>query len=508
MEIIVNPSPQQWKALCTRAVADDAVIEERVRAILSRVEAGGDAALLDITREVEGRDLSPVAFREGQICEACPQQAEGVGNNPFLVSREQIAAASALVDADLKAAIAQAAANIRAFHSAQMPQKVEVETTAGVRCVRRSRPIDRVGLYIPGGSAPLFSTLLMLAIPAKIAGCREIVLCTPAGRDGKIAPAVLYAADFCGVDTIYSLGGAQAIAAMAFGTETIAPVSKIFGPGNRYVTKAKQMVSARGVAIDMPAGPSEVMVMADDSSDARFVASDLLSQAEHGGDSQAMLVCGSEAFAADVEAEVTRQLALLPRKDIATKALENSRIVVFTEEPEAFREGQVCEGEHRDNTGALPQTPPLRAGNSSGLPARAPLSPAGEASRSKACPKQAEGISAAIAFANAYAAEHLIISMRNPWDVAEQITAAGSVFIGNYSPESAGDYASGTNHTLPTMGLARAFSGIGLDSFMHSITYQELTREGLESLGSAIIKMAGAEGLDAHAAAVKIRLEK
>ncbi len=426
MEIIVNPSPQQWKALCTRAVADDAVIEERVRAILSRVEAGGDAALADITREVEGRDV-----------------------DSFLVSREQIAAASALVDADLKAAIAQAAANIRAFHSAQMPQKVEVETTAGVRCVRRSRPIDRVGLYIPGGSAPLFSTLLMLAIPAKIAGCREIVLCTPAGRDGKIAPAVLYAADFCGVDTIYSLGGAQAIAAMAFGTESIAPVSKIFGPGNRYVTKAKQMVSARGVAIDMPAGPSEVMVMADDSADARFVASDLLSQAEHGGDSQAMLVCGSEAFAADVEAEVARQLALLPRKDIATKALENSRIVVFT-----------------------------------------------------------EGISPAIAFANAYAAEHLIISMRNPWDVAEQITAAGSVFIGNYSPESAGDYASGTNHTLPTMGLARAFSGIGLDSFMHSITYQELTREGLESLGSTIIKMAGAEGLDAHAAAVKIRLAK
>ena len=481
MEIIVNPSPQQWKALCTRAVADDAVIEERVRAILSRVEAGGDAALMDITREVEGRDLSPVAFREGQICEACPQQAEGVGNNPFLVSREQIAAASAQVDADLKEAIAQAAANIRAFHSAQMPQKVEVETTAGVRCVRRSRPIDRVGLYIPGGSAPLFSTLLMLAIPAKIAGCREIVLCTPAGRDGKIAPAVLYAADFCGVDTIYSLGGAQAIAAMAFGTETIAPVSKIFGPGNRYVTKAKQMVSARGVAIDMPAGPSEVMVMADDSADARFVASDLLSQAEHGGDSQAMLVCGSEAFAADVEAEVAHQLALLPRKDIAEKALENSRIVVFTAEPEAAVEGQVCEGEHRLHS---------------------------KASRSKACPKQAEGTSPAIAFANAYAAEHLIISMRNPWDVAEQITAAGSVFIGNYSPESAGDYASGTNHTLPTMGLARAFSGIGLDSFMHSITYQELTREGLESLGDKIIKMAGAEGLDAHAAAVKIRLAK
>ncbi len=432
MEIILNPTRQQWKALCTRAVADDSVIEGRVRAILSRVEAGGDAALVEITREVEGRD------------------ADGARNNPFLVSREQIEAASAQVDAELKGAIARAADNIRAFHSAQMPQKVEVETTAGVRCVRRSRPIDRVGLYIPGGSAPLFSTLLMLAIPAKIAGCREIVLCTPAGRDGKIAPAVLYASDFCGVDTIYSLGGAQAIAAMAFGTETIAPVSKIFGPGNRYVTKAKQMVSARGVAIDMPAGPSEVMVLADDTADPSFVASDLLSQAEHGPDSQAMLVCGSRQFAEATAAEVERQLALLPRKNIAEKALENSRIVVFT----------------------------------------------------------AEGISAAIAFANAYASEHLIISMRNPWDVAEQITAAGSVFIGNYSPESAGDYASGTNHTLPTMGLARAFSGIGLDSFMHSITYQELTRGGLEGLGSTIIKMAGAEGLDAHAAAVKIRLEK
>ena len=432
MEIILNPSRQQWKALCTRVVADDSVIEGCVRAILSRVEAGGDAALVEITREVEGRD------------------ADGARNNPFLVSREQIEAASAQVDAELKGAIARAADNIRAFHSAQMPQKVEVETTAGVRCVRRSRPIDRVGLYIPGGSAPLFSTLLMLAIPAKIAGCREIVLCTPAGRDGKIAPAVLYAADFCGVDTIYSLGGAQAIAAMAFGTETIAPVSKIFGPGNRYVTKAKQMVSARGVAIDMPAGPSEVMVLADDTADPRFVASDLLSQAEHGPDSHAMLVCGSRQFAEATAAEVERQLVLLPRKNIAEKALENSRIVVFT----------------------------------------------------------AEGISAAIAFANAYAAEHLIISMRNPWNVAEQITAAGSVFIGNYSPESAGDYASGTNHTLPTMGLARAFSGIGLDSFMHSITYQELTRGGLEGLGSTIIKMAGAEGLDAHAAAVKIRLEK
>jgi histidinol dehydrogenase len=433
MEIIVNPGRELWKRLCKRAESDDSVIEGRVRAIVERVRAGGDAALADITREVEGRDVKS-----------------------FAVSASEIASAEAEVSDAVKEAIARAAANIRAFHSAQKPATVEVETIPGVRCVRRSLPIERVGLYIPGGSAPLFSTLLMLAIPAQIAGCREIVLCTPAGRDGKIAPAVLYAASFCGIDTIYSLGGAQAIAAMAFGTETIAPVSKIFGPGNRYVTKAKQMVTAMGVAIDMPAGPSEVMVLADDSAEVRFVASDLLSQAEHGPDSQAILVCQSEKFATDVAAEVARQLALLPRSEIAAKALENSRIVVFTG----------CGG------------------------------------------KRTETQHAQIAFANAYASEHLIISMREPWKVAEQITAAGSVFIGNYSPESAGDYASGTNHTLPTMGLARVWSGIGLDSFMHSITYQELTRKGLESLGDTITTMAQAEGLDAHAAAVKYRLEK
>jgi len=425
MEIILNPQEELWKGLCKRAEADDSVIEGRVRAIVERVRCGGDAALAEITREVEGRDVQS-----------------------FAVTAEEIAAAATQVSGSVKEAIARAAANIKAFHAAQKPARVEVETLPGVRCVRRSLPIERVGLYIPGGSAPLFSTLLMLAIPAKIAGCREIVLCTPAGRDGKVAPAVLYAASVCGVDKIYSLGGAQAIAAMAFGTETIAPVSKIFGPGNRYVTKAKQMVTALGVAIDMPAGPSEVMVLADESANVGFVASDLLSQAEHGPDSQAILVCKNEAIATKVAAEVARQLALLPRRDIATKALENSRIVVMEDHNQA------------------------------------------------------------IAFANAYASEHLIISTRDPWAIAEQITAAGSVFIGNYSPESAGDYASGTNHTLPTMGLARAWSGIGLDSFMHSITYQELTREGLESLGDTITTMAEAEGLDAHAAAVKYRLGK
>ena len=424
MEIILNPSKQQWPALCKRAETDDAVIESRVRDILSRVRTGGDAALAEITAQVEGRTAGS-----------------------FLVSRREIAEAAGQVGAPLKEAIAAAAANIEAFHKAQKPQPVEVTTTEGVRCLRRQLPIDRVGLYIPGGSAPLFSTLLMLAIPAKIAGCREVVLCTPAGRDGQVAPAVLYAADFCGIDTIYSLGGAQAIAAMAYGTETIAPVSKIFGPGNRYVTKAKQMVSALGVAIDMPAGPSEVMVMADGTADVRFVASDLLSQAEHGPDSQAMLLCLSREFAEAVASETARQLALLPRRDIAAKALENSRLIVLGSREEA------------------------------------------------------------VAFANSYASEHLIISMRDPWEIADRISAAGSVFIGNYSPESAGDYASGTNHTLPTMGLARAWSGIGLDSFMHSVTYQQLSREGLSLLGDTIVKMAEAEGLDAHAAAVKIRLQ-
>ena len=302
MKTYLYPGREQWAQLCRRADSDDSVIDGRVRAILDRVRTGGDAALVEITREVEGRDVARVAQspdnqlgaqsastqNEGRdIPESADTERAGLhtsaaGNapeNPFRVSRQQIAGAAAQVGEPLKRAIAAAAANIEAFHAAQKPQPVEVTTTEGVRCVRRQLPIERVGLYIPGGSAPLFSTLLMLAIPARLAGCREVVLCTPAGRDGCIAPAVLYAADFCGIDTIYSLGGAQAIAAMTYGTETIAPVSKIFGPGNRYVTKAKQMVSAAGVAIDMPAGPSEVMVMADETADVSFVASDLLSQA-------------------------------------------------------------------------------------------------------------------------------------------------------------------------------------------------------------------------------------
>ena len=420
----ISPDKNTWPALMLRATDDDTVIEQRVRTILERIRQGGDEALRAITTEIDGR---------------CPESLQ--------VSETEFTEAEAMVSDELKSAIRQAASNISAFHKAQQTPAVDVYTMPGVHCRRRVLPIRRVGLYIPGGSAPLFSTILMLALPAQIAGCEEIVLCTPCDRTtGKVNPVVLYTAQLCGVRTIYKLGGAQAIAAMAYGTESIERVFKIFGPGNRYVTKAKQMVSAQGTAIDMPAGPSEVMIMADDSARPDFVAADFLSQAEHGPDSQSLLVCRSQEFAEQVNAEIARQLALLPRADIATRSLANSRIVVF------------------------------------------------------------DDIDTMIAFANAYASEHLIIAMDDAWAVADRITAAGSIFVGHYSPESAGDYASGTNHTLPTMGLASAYSGIGLDSFMHAITYQELSQEGLNSLSNTIIRMAEAEGLDAHANAVKVRV--
>ena len=420
----ISPDKNTWPALMQRATDDDTFIEQRVRTILERIRQGGDEALRAITTEIDGR---------------CPESLQ--------VSEAEFTEAEAMVSDELKSAIRQAASNISAFHKAQQTPAVDVYTMPGVHCRRRVLPIRRVGLYIPGGSAPLFSTILMLALPAQIAGCEEIVLCTPCDRTtGKVNPVVLYTAQLCGVRTIYKLGGAQAIAAMAYGTESIARVFKIFGPGNRYVTKAKQMVSAQGTAIDMPAGPSEVMIMADDSARPDFVAADFLSQAEHGPDSQSLLVCRSQEFAEQVNAEIARQLALLPRADIATRSLANSRIVVF------------------------------------------------------------DDIDTMVAFANAYASEHLIIAMDDAWAVADRITAAGSIFVGHYSPESAGDYASGTNHTLPTMGLASAYSGIGLDSFMHAITYQELSQEGLNSLSNTIIRMAEAEGLDAHANAVKVRV--
>lgn len=425
MNLYINPNPTEWPTLVSRRIASDDVVEARVLEILSEVKAEGDAAL---------RRLS--------------MQIDGFAPDSFVVSEEEYAEAEKRVSEPMKQAIAEAVANVRKFHSAQQFQPIEVEIKAGVRCMQRAVPVQRVGLYIPGGSAPLFSTVVMLAIPAQVAGCPRVVMCTPTNKEGRVADEVLYAARVCGVQTVYKIGGAQAIAAMAYGTESVLKVDKIFGPGNRYVTKAKQHVSVNDVAIDMPAGPSEVLVVADDSSNPSFAAADILSQAEHGPDSQAILVCESREFAERTAAEVERQLALLPRASIASKALDNSRMVVLES-----REEQ-------------------------------------------------------IAFINLYAPEHLIILCTNPWSVADKITASGSVFVGGYSPESAGDYASGTNHTLPTSGWATAYSGVNLDSYMRKITYQELTKDGLASLADTIITMAEGEGLDAHAAAVRVRLQK
>lgn len=424
MKRYIDPDRSQWPKLTERATADDALIEERVAGIISRVRSDGDKALIALSDEIDFVDLS-------QGLEVSPEEIE-------IASRE--------VSAELKKAVAAAYDNIYMFHAAQKAQPVNMQTVPGVRCVQKSVAIEKVGLYIPGGSAPLFSTVLMLAVPAKVAGCSQIILCTPCGKDGKVAPAVLYAASLCGVDRIFKIGGAQAVAAMAYGTETVPAVDKIFGPGNRYVTKAKETLSRR-VAIDMPAGPSEVLVMADSSAIPAFVASDLLSQAEHGPDSQVILVCPSLDIADKVEAEIAVQLERLPRKEVAVRALENSRVILIPS-----RDGQV-------------------------------------------------------EFVNAYAPEHLIISMTDPWAIAERITAAGSVFIGNHTPESAGDYASGTNHTLPTSGWARSMSGVNLDSFVRKITYQEITAEGIRALGETIVTMARAEGLDAHANAAIVRMK-
>ena len=424
MKRYFDPDMALWPGLTERVTSDDAVIEARVQAILERVGNDGDKALAELAFEIDKVDLSA-----------------GIE-----VTAEEMEQAAREVSDELRSSIAAAFDNISAFHSAQSFSPIEVQTAPGVKCIQKAVPIQKVGLYIPGGSAPLFSTVLMLAIPAKVAGCSEVVLCTPCSKEGKVASAVLYAAKVCGVDRIFKIGGAQAVAAMAYGTETVQAVDKIFGPGNRYVTKAKEIVSRR-VAIDMPAGPSEVLVMADETAVPSFVASDLLSQAEHGPDSQVILVCPTEEIADKVEAEVAVQLEALPRKDVAVKALESSRVIVI---PSLERQ---------------------------------------------------------IAFVNMYAAEHLILSVDNPWAVAEKITAAGSVFVGNYTPESAGDYASGTNHTLPTSGWARSMSGVNLDSFVRKITYQEITREGIEGLGSTIVTMARAEGLDAHANAALVRMK-
>lgn len=422
MELILNPPKEVWSGLCERNIPDDKDIEKTVENVISRVKEEGDCALLEFARKFDSFS----------------------GDN-LLLSEEEINAGAGKVAADVADAIRKAAANISGFHKAQLPTSVECETTPGVKCVQKAVPISRVGLYIPGGRAPLFSTVLMLAVPAKIAGCREIILCTPDNGDRGIAPEILFAAKLCGVDKVFRIGGAQAVAAMAFGTESVPRVDKIFGPGNRYVTKAKQIVS-RYTAIDMPAGPSEVMVLADSSSDPTFVAADMLSQAEHGPDSQAIAVCSSKELAEKVAEEVERLADMLPRRDSIEGSLSHSRIITFPD---------------RDDM---------------------------------------------IDFANEYASEHLILSIADPWEAAEKITAAGSVFIGNYSPESAGDYASGTNHTLPTSGWARSFSGVNIDSFMHKITYQELTPKGLKLLSGVVTTMAHAEGLDAHAMAVDVRI--
>ena len=425
MKIYENPQPEQWTELCRRAEQDNSLIAERVAAIVEQVAKLGDSAIRALAEQIDGVQLSQLE-----------------------VSAEEIEWASEQVSEQVKLAIEVAMKNISAFHEAQMPSEVRVETQRGVVCVQRPVAIQRVGLYIPGGTAPLFSTVLMLALPAKIAGCREIILCTPTNKQGRVASEVLYAASRCGVSRIFKVGGAQAVAAMAYGTESIPKVDKIFGPGNRYVTLAKQLVSGRNTSIDMPAGPSEVMVLADESADAEFVASDMLSQAEHGRDSQAMVVCNSLALAEQIASEVERQATELDRADYVAESLAHSRCVVFDSREQM------------------------------------------------------------IAFANEYAAEHLIISMRDAWGVASEITAAGSVFIGNYSPESAGDYASGTNHTLPTSGWAHSCSGVNIDSFMRKMTIQELSQEGIKSLAPTIIAMAEAEGLQAHAAAARVRIKK
>ena len=423
LKIYDNPARPQWADLTRRCTRQEGEIAEQVAGILAQVREGGDEALRRIVRRIEGR--TPEAFEI-----------------PADIRRK---AAEAVSD-DLKKALAAAKANIEAFHRAQLPQEVRIETMPGVRCMQRAVPIRRVGLYVPGGQAPLFSTVLMLAVPARVAGCGEVILCTPASREGAVAPEILYAADLCGVDRIFAVGGAQAVAAMAYGTESIPRVDKIFGPGNRYVTRAKQLVAGDTVAVDLPAGPSEVLVLLDDDASPAFAAADLLSQAEHGGDSQAMLVCASETFARRVQLAVEEQLQRLGRGAVIREALRTSRIVVLGDREER------------------------------------------------------------IAFADAYAPEHLIEAMHDPWEAAGRI-AAGSVFVGPWSPESAGDYASGTNHTLPTGGWARACSGVNTDAFLRKITYQELTREGLGRLAPTIVAMAEAEGLGAHAAAVRIRMK-
>lgn len=425
MKTYINPDPKQWNDILQRPVFDPSSLEPAVQEILDAVKAEGDDALRRYTEKFDGVRLDDLQ-----------------------VSSAEMDAAERQVSKELKEAIRIAAENIRRFHERQQPQAVErVETMPGVTCWRKNVAIEKVGLYIPGGTAPLFSTVLMLAIPAQLAGCREIVLCTPPAKDGSVHPAILFAARAVGVTRIFKLGGVQAVGALAFGTESVPAVYKIFGPGNQYVTAAKQLVNKTGIAIDMPAGPSEVLVCADETANPAFVAADLLSQAEHGVDSQVVLVAFEEETVKAVLAEVDQQLAELPRREIAAEALRHSVAVVVPDRPTALE------------------------------------------------------------ITNAYAPEHLILSLRDFEAFSDGIINAGSVFLGHYTPESVGDYASGTNHTLPTNGFAKAYSGVSLDSFVKKITFQQLSREGLENVGPAVEEMAAAEELQAHKNAVTIRLK-
>ncbi|PTM09420.1 MAG: histidinol dehydrogenase [Bacteroidetes bacterium] len=424
MQKIENPKRETWSLVLERPTQTVEDIEETVNQIFLDIKQHGDFAISKYTSIFDGVELDNI-----------------------VVSEDEIKEASKYISNELKEAILNAKRNIKRFHQAQKTEKVELETETGVFCWQEKRPIEKIGLYIPGGTAPLFSTVLMLAVPAQIAGCKEIVLCSPPNKEGKIANEILYAAQLCGCTKIIKVGGIQAIAGLTFGTHTIPKVYKIFGPGNQFVTVAKQLSTKHGIAIDMPAGPSELLVVADDSANAAYVASDLLSQAEHGTDSQVILVSTSKDLIEDVEQEVYKQLEELPRKDIAQKAIDNSKLIYI------------------------------------------------------------ENDAIALDLINEYAPEHFIICTKNQDLYINGINNAGSVFIGNYTPESAGDYASGTNHTLPTNGFSKAYSGVNLDSFTKSITFQNITKEGLLNIGETIELMAEAEGLQAHKNAVSIRLK-
>ncbi len=425
MKIIEFPIKKDWSEYLERPVFETSSLNEKVKTILNEIKIDGDKAVIKYTSLFDKVPLDSLIVEEKEI-------EEGISK----------------LDLDLKLSIDQAAINISKFHQTQCIESKIIEITQGVKCWQKSVAIEKVGLYIPGGTAPLFSTVLMLGLPAKIAGCKEIILCTPPQKDGKIPPAVLYSAKIAGITNIFKIGGIQAIGAMAFGTETVPKVYKIFGPGNQYVTAAKQLVSISDVAIDMPAGPSEMAIIADDSANPDFIASDLLSQAEHGSDSQVILITTSKKIIDEVNINIEKQLKNLPRMEYALKALDNSKIFLVKTEDEV------------------------------------------------------------VEMVNQYAPEHLIISMKNYNYISEKIINAGSVFLGNYTPESAGDYASGTNHTLPTNGWAKSYNGVNIDSFVKKITFQEISKEGLKRLGPVIQKMAEAEHLYAHKNAVSLRIEE